>query len=127
MGTKEKLEHIKEILGTCFLTATERSLSLGLQYKYNSYSCEDISFGKAKEPVKGWVIDIIVKEMGYGETTVQQFLYQWPNNIDYKNVEYHATLDVLSNITQSGLIFWYETGKHLNTNKEAQKIIKDGN
>ena len=93
MGTTEKLKVAKEILATSFMAATEKSLASGLQYKYNSYPVEDKDF-------RGWVVDIIVKEAGYGEHTIQQFKDTWPNNIDPKNLEYNVILDVISNLTQ---------------------------
>jgi hypothetical protein len=118
MGTTEKLKVAKEILSTSFLTATEKSLASGLQYKYNSYPVEDKNF-------RGWVVDIIVKEAGYGEHTIQQFKYTWPNNIDPKNLEYNVILDVISNLTQGCLISWYEVAKFLASDSEIQKKIID--
>lgn len=118
MGTTEKLKVAKEILATSFMAATEKSLASGLQYKYNSYSVKDENF-------KGWVVDIIVKEAGYGEHTIQQFKYSWPNNIDPKNLEYNVILDVISNLTQGCLISWYEVAKFLASDNEIQKKIID--
>ena len=82
MGTAEKLKVAKEILSTSFIQATDKSIAHGLQFKYNSYPVEEEEF-------KGWVVDIIVKEAGYAERTIQQFKYRRPNNIDAKNMEYH--------------------------------------
>lgn len=127
MGTKEKLEHVKEIFALNFLRATELSTAHGLQFKYKSYSSEDISFGENEMPVKGWIIDIFVHELGYGEKAIQQFRYQKPEGIDHKNVEYHAILETMCQMTQGCLVFWYNTAKYINRDKDIQKEIKDGN
>lgn len=126
MKTTEKLQIAKEILATSFLQATEKSISSGLQFKYNSYSCDDISFGREIIPIKGWCVDIIVKEAGYGEKTIQQFVYGKPNNIEHKNMEYHVIIDVISNLTQTALISFHEVAKYLSSDKDIQKIIKNG-
>lgn len=118
MGTTEKLKVAKEILATSFLNATEKSLAHGLQYSYKSYPVEDDNF-------RGWVVDIIVKEAGYGEHIIQQFKYEWPNNIDPKNLEYNVILDVISSLTQGCLISWYEVAKFLASDSEIQKKIID--
>jgi len=118
MGTTEKLKVAKEILATSFLNATEKSLAHGLQYSYKSYPIEDKNF-------RGWVVDILVKEAGYGEHVIQQFKYEWPNNIDPKNLEYNVILDVISSLTQGCLISWYEVAKFLASDSEIQKKIID--
>lgn len=118
MGTTEKLKVAKEILATSFLNATEKSLAHGLQYSYKSYPIENNNF-------RGWVVDILVKEAGYGEHTIQQFKYEWPNNIDPKNLEYNVILDVISSLTQGCLISWYEVAKFLASDSEIQKKIID--
>lgn len=116
MKTAEKVEEIKAVLATCFLNATEKSMAQGLQFKYNSYPVPE---------EEGWAVDIIVKEAGYGERTIQQFRYRRPNNIDAKNMEYHVILDVLSNLAQGALITWYEVAKMLATDTDLQKVIID--
>lgn len=118
MGTTEKLKVAKEILATSFLNATEKSLAHGLQYSYKSYPIETSEF-------RGWVVDILVKEAGYGEHVIQQFKYEWPNNIDPKNLEYNVILDVISSLTQGCLISWYEVAKFLASDSEIQKKIID--
>lgn len=118
MGTAEKLKVAKEILSTSFLNASERSIASGLEFKYNSYPEEDGEF-------KFWVIDIIVKEAGYGEKNIQQFKYQRPSNIDAKNMEYHVIVEVIGHLTQGALISWYEVAKFLAGDKEVQKFIID--
>ena len=118
MGTTEKLKVAKEILATSFINATEKSLAHGLQYSYKSYPIETSEF-------RGWVVDIIVKEAGYGEHIIQQFKYEWPNNIDPKNLEYNVILDVISSLTQGCLISWYEVAKFLASDSEIQKKIID--
>lgn len=116
MTTTDKLKIAKEILSTSFLTATERSMASGLQYAYKSYPMETEEF-------KGWVVDILVKEAGYGERTIQQFKYQRPNNIDAKNMEYHVIVDVIGALAQGALISWYELAKYLVSDTELQKEI----
>jgi hypothetical protein len=118
MGTTERLKVAKEILATSFLNATERSLAHGLQYSYKSYPVETSEF-------RGWIVDIIVKEAGYGEHVIQQFKYEWPNNIDPKNLEYNVVVDVISSLTQGCLISWYEVAKYLASDSEIQKKIID--
>ena len=118
MGTAEKLKIAKEILSTSFIQASDKSIAHGLQFKYNSYPVEE-------EESKGWIVDIIVKEAGYAERTIQQFRYQRPNNIDAKNMEYHVIVDVISNLTQGALISWYEVAKFLASDENIQKLIID--
>lgn len=125
MGTNKKLEIIREILSTSFLTATEKSLDQGLKFKYKSYFCEDIAFGQEVVTIKGWIVDIVVFEAGYGEKIIQQFSYPKPNNIEVKNLEYHALLDVLSNLIQTSIISYYELGKILATDIQLQSTAKN--
>lgn len=125
MGTTEKLKIAKEIMAMSFMHATEKSAAHGLQFGYDSRPCDDIFFGNQPEPVKGWIVDIKVKELGYGERDIQQFRYPRPDNIDAKNMEYHVILDVMSHLIQGCLISWYEVAKMLSTDAEIQKAIKD--
>lgn len=118
MTTTDKLKIAKEILATSFLNATERSIASGLQYTYKSLPVEEEGF-------KGWKVEVIVKEMGYGERTIQEFRYQRPNNIDAKNMEYHVIVDVISALTQGALISWYEVAKFLASDESIQKAIID--
>jgi hypothetical protein len=97
---------------------TDKAIAEGLQFKYSSYSVED---GENK----GWVVDIIVKEAGYSERTIQQLKYNWPSNIDPKNMEYHVVLDTISALTQGALTMWYEVAKMLSTDEGLQKAIID--
>lgn len=118
MGTTEKLKVAKEILSISFVQATDKSIAHGLQFKYNSYPVEEEEF-------KGWIVDIIVKEAGYAERTIQQFKYQRPNNIDAKSMEYHVIVDVIASLTQGALISWYEVAKFLASDENIQKLIID--
>lgn len=118
MGTTEKLKIAKEILAGSFINATDKSMAHGLQFKYNSYPIEEENF-------KGWVVDIIVKEAGYGEKTIQQFKYERPSNVDAKNMEYLVIVDVIGALTQGALTTWYEVGKMLASDKLLQKTIID--
>jgi hypothetical protein len=118
MGTTEKLKIAKEILAASFINATDKSMAHGLQFKYSSYPIEEEDF-------KGWVVDIIVKEAGYGEKTLQQFKYERPSNVDAKNMEYLVIVDVIGALTQGALTTWYEVGKMLASDKLLQKTIID--
>jgi hypothetical protein len=120
MKTAEKLAIAKELLATAFVVASEKSQAEGLSFKYKSYP-EEIK--EDKYILKAWHVDIIVSELGHGEKTVQQFRLPRPNNIDAKNMEYHAIVEVLATLTQGALITWYEVGKMLATDKEMQKQI----
>ena len=116
MKTAEKLTEIKKVLATCFINATDKAMAHGLQFKYTSQPVEE---------GKGWVVDIIVKEAGYSERTIQQFKYTRPDNIDPKNMEYHVILDVLGALAQGALTTWYEVAKMLATDTDLQKVIID--
>ena len=118
MGTTEKLKIAKEILAASFINATDKSMAHGLQFKYSSYPIEEENF-------KGWVVDVIVKEAGYGEKTIQQFKYERPSNVDAKNMEYLVIVDVIGALTQGALTTWYEVGKMLASDKLLQKTIID--
>ena len=118
MGTTEKLKIAKEILATSFINATEKSLASVLEYKYSSYPIDEPEF-------KGWAVDIIVKELGYGERTIQQFKYARPASVDAKNMEYHVIVDVIGALTQGALISWYEVAKYLASDESIQKAIID--
>lgn len=116
MTTTEKLTEIKKVLATCFINATDKAMEHGLQFKYTSYPVEE---------EQGWALDVIVKEAGYSERTIQQFRYKRPDNIDVKNMEYHVILDVLGSLAQGALITWYEVAKMLATDTDLQKTIID--
>ena len=116
MTTTEKLTEIKKVLATCFINATDKAMEHGLQFKYTSYPVEE---------EQGWALDVIVKEAGYSERTIQQFKYLRPDNIDAKNMEYHVILDVLGSLAQGALITWYEVAKMLATDVDLQKVIID--
>lgn len=116
MTTTEKLTEIKKVLATCFINATDKAMEHGLQFKYTSYPVEE---------EQGWALDVIVKEAGYSERTIQQFRYKRPDNIDAKNMEYHVILDVLGSLAQGALITWYEVAKMLATDTDLQKTIID--
>lgn len=123
MGTSEKLTIAKEMLATSFMLATENSLAQGLQFAYKSYPVDqDNEDGTS---YKAWHMDIIVKELGYGEKTIQQLRFLRPNNIDAKNMEYHVIVETFAAMTQGALTMWYEVGKMLATDKELQKEIRD--
>lgn len=116
MTATEKLTEIKKVLATCFINATDKAMEHGLQFKYTSYPVEEEN---------GWALDVIVKEAGYSERTIQQFRYKKPDNIDAKNMEYHVILDVLGSLAQGALITWYEVAKMLATDTDLQKTIID--
>ena len=122
MKTTERLLIAKELLATAFIVASEKSTAEGLTFKYKSYP-EEVKEGKYI--LKAWHVDIIVGEAGHGEKTIQQFRLPRPNNIDAKNMEYHAIVEVLATLTQGALVTWYEIGKILATDKEMQKDILD--
>tara|TARA_R110000782_G_scaffold258729_1_gene348815 strand:+ start:1012 stop:1413 length:402 start_codon:yes stop_codon:yes gene_type:complete len=122
MKTAEKLAVAKELLATAFVVASEKSMAEGLTFKYSSYP-EEVKEGKYI--LKAWHVDIIVAEAGHGEKTIQQFRLPRPNNIDAKNMEYHAIIEVFATLTQGAIVTWYEIGKILATDKEMQKEIID--
>jgi hypothetical protein len=118
MGTTEKLATVKEIMATAFMHATEKSMASGLHFAYKSYA-------EVADDTKIQVVDILVKEAGYGERTIQQFKYIKPDQIEFKRFELQVLLDVLSHLIQGALITWYETAKLLATDTELQKTIID--
>ncbi len=122
MGTKEKLEFTKELLSQAFLKATEQSIAQGLQFKYKSYGV----ILDEKQKQKGWVVDILVREAGYGERTIQQLKFLHPNNIDNKNMELNALLELLGSLVQGAITTWYEVAKMLAGDVQLQKTIIDG-
>ncbi len=115
MGTSEKLKIAKEILATSFTAATERALASGLQFRYVSEPIDD------KE---GWKFQVIVKQAGYPEKTIQEFKFKRPKNIDVKNMEYNVLLHVISELTQTAMLSWYQLGIMLNTDDELQEEAK---
>ncbi len=124
MKTAERLSLLKEIVSTSFMLASEKSMNNGLTFSYKSYPV-DVAESKTSPGFKAWHFDVIVKELGYGEHTIQQFRFPRPNNIDAKNMEYHVLIEVIASLTQGALLTWYEVGKILNTDKEMQKEIID--
>lgn len=122
MKTAERLAIAKELLATAFVVASEKSTAEGFTFKYKSYP-EEIQ--EDKYILKAWHVDIIVAELGHGEKVIQQFRLPRPNNIDAKNMEYHAIIEVLATLTQGALVTWYEVGKILAQDKEMQKEIID--
>lgn len=125
MGTTEKLKVAKELLAASFLQATEKSAAQGLQFRYKSQPCDDISFGKEIVAIKGWTFDVIVKEAGYGERTIQQFAYGRPDSVDAKNFELLVIQEVFSHLIQGALISWYEVAKFLASDIQMQHTIRD--
>jgi hypothetical protein len=123
MGTTEKLKFAKELFATSFLVATEKSMADGMQFKYNSYLQEQEDDKEGK--YSAWHIDIIVKEAGHGEKTLQQFRFLKPSNIDSKNMELHAIIETFALLTQGAISMWYEVGKMLATDNELQLAIID--
>lgn len=122
MKTAERLAIAKELLATAFVVASEKSTTEGLTFKYKSYP-EEVK--ENKFILKAWHVDIIIAEAGHGEKTIQQFRLPRPNNIDAKNMEYHAIVEVFATLTQGAITTWYEIGKILANDKEMQKEIID--
>ena len=119
VNTTEKLKMIKEILASSFILATQQSQDRGLQFKY-------VSEPFTHNSEKGWKVLIMVKEAGYGERTIQEFLYQRPNYKDAKHMEYEVLLNVLSTIVQTSILTWYQTAILLANDKDLQKAIQNG-
>lgn len=116
MGTTEKLLHIKEIVARCFIQASDKGMIHGLSFKYKSEPVETEEF-------KGWSLQIIVGEAGYGERTIQELKFVRPNNIDAKNMEYMVLSELLSELTFGALHTWYEVAKMLASDTDLQKAI----
>jgi hypothetical protein len=47
------------------------------------------------------------------------------SSVDYKSIEYHVILEVLTQLTQGALVTWLELGKALNTDKKLQETAKE--
>ena len=124
MKTAERLKLLKEVVATSFMLASEKSAQSGISFSYKSYPV-DIAESDKSAGFKAWHFDVTVKELGYGEHTIQQFRFPRPNNIDAKNMEYHVLIEVIAALTQGALLTWFEVGKILNTDKEMQKEIID--
>lgn len=116
MTTTEKLLHIKEIIARTFIQASDKGMLQGLQFKYKSEPVNTDEF-------KGWSVQVIVNEAGYGERTVQEFRYVRPDSADAKHMEYLVLSEFLSELTFGCLTTWYEVAKMLATDKELQKAI----
>lgn len=119
--TAEKLKFLKETLATIFLSASNRLIEQGIQFKYESSGTKN---EKGEFDKKGWIVTVKVKEAGYGENTIQELRYARPANIDAKNMEYHVLMEFLSVIVTDGLSMWSEAAKLLKADKELQKDIK---
>jgi hypothetical protein len=117
ISMSNKVVVLKNLIATIFLNATELSIADGLQYKYKSYPYED-------EKIKGWKFDIIVRQLGYPERTIQEFRFKRPANIEAKNMEFHVITEVLTLLAHSSLFQWYYLGLELNKDKELQEQIK---
>ena len=118
VSTSAKLKVIKEVFATCLVNANELSIIEGLVYRYKS---EPIEVGGQK----GWCIQLMVKEAGYGEKVLQEFNFQRPNNIDAKNIEYHALVQVMTYMMKDTLGMWYKLGMMLASDKDLQKQAKE--
>jgi hypothetical protein len=114
----QKTAVLKQLVATIFLNTTELSIAEGLQFKYKSYPYED-------ENIKGWKFDLIVREAGYKERTIQEFGFERPPNIDAKNMEFHVLTDVLTRLTHNSLLHMFHLGNMLNKDKEMQEQIKE--
>lgn len=116
MTTTEKLLHLREILSRAFIQASDRGMVHGLSFKYKSEPVEEEDF-------KGWRVQIVVGEMGYGERTIQEFRYRRPNSADAKHMEYMVLSEVVGELTFGALHTWYEVAKMLAGDKDLQKAI----
>ena len=74
---------------------------------------------------EGWIFNIMLKEAGYPERTIQSFPFKKVNNMDRYNMEYNVLMSVLMIFTEGTLLQWNEIGKMLNTDKELQKVAKE--
>lgn len=114
----QKHSLIKELFATIFLNTNNQFIASGLKFKYTSNSIEI-------EDKKYWVFVIKVKEAGYGEKQLQEFRFGMDSSIDYKSIEYHVLLEVLTQLTQGALLTWLGLAKVLNTDKELQESAKE--
>jgi len=119
MGTKEKLEVAKEILAITFMAATENAASSGMKFKYKSFAIEE------EKGSKGWQFEVIVSELGYPDKSVQEFKFERPANVDVKNMEYNVILHVITALTETAMLSWYQLAKMLNTDKKLQEEAKN--
>ena len=116
MNITDKLKLTKEILATSFTSATENAVASGLQFKYKSEPIGD------KE---GWKFTITVKQAGYPPKDIQEFKFQRPANVDAKTMEYNVLLHVISELTQTAMLSWYQLGIMLNKDQELQNKVLD--
>ncbi len=119
---KKKVESVRAILATIFksINESQRSKGTGLMFKYKHelYKNDD---GEEE----GWIFNIMLKEAGYPERTIQSFPFKKVNNMDRYNMEYNVLMSVLMIFTEGTLLQWNEIGKMLNTDKELQKVAKE--
>jgi hypothetical protein len=116
MTTTEKLLHLKEIIARAFIQASDKGMTRGLSFKYKSEPVEEENF-------KGWQVQIIVGEMGYGERTIQEFRFVRPHGADAKHMEYLVLSEIIGDLAFGALDTWYEVAKMLSGDKELQKEI----
>ena len=114
---KEKVEIIKAAIAIIFAGINSRNQEKGInqQYRYKSSPVEEENF-------KGWEFTITVKELGYPDREIQVLRFKRPDNIDKYNMEYNVLMAVISSCTETALLTWEHVGKHLNKDKEMQKI-----
>lgn len=118
---KEKSKFLKQIVATIFESINTKNTERGInmQYKYESGPVEEDD-GEGGV-IKGWKFDIILRELGYKDKTVQSFAFKKPANVDRFSMEYNIFLLILTTLTETSLITWTELGKSLNTDEMLQE------
>ena len=116
MTTTEKLLHLKEIIARAFIQASDKGMVHGLSFRYKSEPVEHEEF-------KGWQVQIIVGEAGYGERTIQEFKFVRPSGADAKHMEYLVLSEIIGDLAFGALHTWYEVAKMLAIDTDLQKAI----
>ena len=97
---------------------TQQARGTGLMFKYENKPYEN------EDGTKGWVLNMIVKEAGYGENILQSFPFEKTKGMDRYAMEYEVLMGVLCIFTETTLLQYNEIGKMMNTDIKLQEKVR---
>lgn len=119
---KENVELILDLFDTVFndINASNKNKGTGLSF---SYKFEIIPEDKAPSNKVEYKLGIVLREMGHGERTLQEFIYHKPEGHDLHTMKYLVLSSVVTVMFESTMLQWNEIGKMLNTDETLRESI----
>lgn len=117
---KEHVELLFDVLDDVFnqINTSNKAKGTGLSFGYKlEVTPPDAAL---KKPLL-YTFDVVIRESGHGERTLQQFTYEKPEGYDAHHMKFSVMQAVITVMFESTMLHWNELGKLLNTDKELQK------